>query len=182
MVSPPLYASEPMARSSAGRVRCVFRLNSVRASLLYWTTATRVLSSPIWKAPAVAEMKLRMYLKFGLPTFQEPSTRNTTSAMALTEHSGEKKKWGGRGSRARNREREEEEKVNEHYTWGRFRDFKKYPTLQYKRRDKDEILTEMCDSQCSRCVWSSSFIIFWSFKISETAVRSHWMLNQTALF
>lgn len=90
MVSPPLYGSEPMARSSAGRVRCSFRLNSVRVSLLYWTTPTLVLSSPIWKAPATAEIKLRMYLKFGLPTLQEPSTRNTTSAMALTGHSGKR--------------------------------------------------------------------------------------------
>lgn len=92
MVSPPLYGSELIARSTVGRVRCVLRLNSVRASLLYWTTPTRVLSSPIWKALAVAEMKLRMYLKLALPTLQEPSTKKTRSATELTEHSGKNSK------------------------------------------------------------------------------------------
>ena len=84
-----------MARRRSPRLWYWFRLNSVLESVLYCTTATLVLSSPISKAPAMADMKLRMDLKFSLPALHEPSTRNTRSVMALKEHSGWEGEWEG---------------------------------------------------------------------------------------
>lgn len=91
IVFPPLYGRVLMAWSKSPLLLYWVRLNSVRVSVLYWTTATRVLSSPMSKAPAREAMKLRMCLKFSLPTLHEPSTRKTKSAIALTEHSMKEK-------------------------------------------------------------------------------------------
>lgn len=91
IVFPPLYGSELMAWSKFPLLLYWVRGNSVRVSVLYWTTATRVLSSPMSKAPAREAIKLRMCLKFSLPTLHEPSTRKAKSAIALTEHSEKEK-------------------------------------------------------------------------------------------